>query len=405
MIPIEPREWRLKINGVDVSFEELINRLTDAGFNVNGSPKQTQCDKTTEEVIAERFDGIDEKIRKLENPDLGVYSNHSRRLTEIEQKIEALGVKVAQAFRNDVEHVKWHDETKFGPRIHALEERSKQLDEKIEKNGISDDSLKLWARTTDRLDYRLKQLEETELETIHWTKPECEKLTQQLTVIEGKQAATEMAATRLEKRVAALDDAFATHTVSQRAFVQLQEHVDLTQNMHNERLKRLEVGVFPNAEQSLPRRFEELKKTFIHSGQWSREVDKRLQTLEAKEKNDAVRESAVRIQQEIAAKEKEGWMPNPEPVRFNNEGRGIEVIVHDVPDHFSTNGGIPTIVLIDRILNLAPSRVLVDVGGPGRTLLDEMRRNGLPAEPLPKRPRVVDHAVAEYVGPKNKNRL
>jgi len=338
-----------------------------AGCLSVGKEVDTKRDKTTEELIAERFQGVDRSIASL---------------TERIVRVEQLFMKETV----DPQRLKELESTLF-QRIEALEkallrqcegwaQRFSDIEKKIEKNGLSDCSMKERNKTTIRIDERLKMLEsyyEAVRDTIHWTKPECEKLTQQLTVIEGKQAATEMAATKLEKRVDGLDQAFASHTVSQHEFNALREHVYEVRDMHNDRVKRLEAGVFPTADQSLPRRFEQLNKAFIHSGKWSNEVDKRLQTLEA--------------------------MQNPEPVRFIGEG-GIEIVVHD--SDWNRVHGLTLHELIDRIASLKPKRVIVDASGPGSFVLQEMRRRGLPAVPLPKRTSVVDESMnaARWVPPK-----
>jgi hypothetical protein len=75
-------------------------------------------------------------------------------------------------------------------------------------------------------------------------------------------------------------------------------------------------------------------------------------------------------------------------VRFNNEGTGVEIVVHDFPWHSERGPALHE--FIDRIARLKPKRVIVDASGPGNFVLQEMRRHGLPAEPMNKLPRVVD---------------
>lgn len=452
-------EMRVWLNGAAITLATYIREPISHNFTVPEKKPVPQSAKTTEELIAERFEGIDQRIREV-----------SGAWKDAHDALEDAMLKQREGWA----------------------QRFAYIDKKIEANGISDDSLKAWNETAKRINDRLDRIESrmVPLESyydvahtcVHTTPDEAKKLEARLVALE--QPHLQLPSGQFQHicdRLKALEKGFTECTISRHEFKELQDQVEELDGI-NQRVKVLSDAVMPNAEQTLPRRVAKLESWRTDREAWELKQSQRVEKLETKplpddrgrfmriERSlDMLDKAYVELDKRIISIEKlerdsinpiDGFkyglgskprdvsnpvffnrlaFPNPLPEdlktpEFNalwdvvkqwdiafpaaydgrtggegnhvmallqalrahglrvvradtagEEGEGIKVVIHDFPR--DTDGRpLPLNVTAEALQKLRATRVLVDMGGIGKTAAEMLRTQWLlPVEPLPKR--------------------
>lgn len=194
-------EMRVWLGSAAVTLATYIREPVTYNFTVPEKKPVQQRDKPLEELIAERFEGIDQRIREV-----------SGAWKDAHDALEAAMLQQRDGWA----------------------QRFADIEKKIEANGISDDSLKAWNETTkittarlDAFHARMVPLEsyyEVAHTCVHTTPDEAKKLEARLSALESPLPSGQFQ--HVCDRLKALEKGFAECTVSRNEFRALQDQVE-----------------------------------------------------------------------------------------------------------------------------------------------------------------------------------